>query len=216
MNGQYSTDANLRGRFIGAHIVFHAMSVGSFYKFLPLFFVNLGGRRYNCVKACLVISCWLRYLRSWVLCLACRRDINKGIGVDNMHYLNDGLWKVCHCKMFTLSIAMTKIAALLLRNALIKIAASLMHCHAKAFLITFGCPSYNVLWALAVFNLSPCFADGTSRLRILKTNCDNIKKKWSIYIMVSSMWCGFSCLKESYVYPIFIYLFCLCMWSDHL
>lgn len=111
---------------------------------------------------------------------------------------------------------MTKIAALLLRNALIKIAASLMHCHAKAFLITFGCPTYNVLWALAFFNLSPCFADGTSRLRILKINCDNIKKKWSIYIMVSSMWCGFSCLKESYVYPIFIYLFCLCMWSDHL
>jgi hypothetical protein len=25
----------------------------------------------------------------------CRRSINKGIGVDNMHYLNDGLWKVC-------------------------------------------------------------------------------------------------------------------------
>ena len=24
----------------------------------------------------------------------CRRTINKGIGVDNMHYLNDGLWKV--------------------------------------------------------------------------------------------------------------------------
>lgn len=23
-----------------------------------------------------------------------RRAINKGIGVDNMHYLNDGLWKV--------------------------------------------------------------------------------------------------------------------------
>ncbi|XP_057770576.1 uncharacterized protein LOC130990371 isoform X1 [Salvia miltiorrhiza] len=23
------------------------------------------------------------------------RSINKGIGVDNMHYLNDGLWKVC-------------------------------------------------------------------------------------------------------------------------
>lgn len=44
MNGQYSTDANLRGRFIVAHIVVHAMSVGSFYKFLPFFFVNLGGR----------------------------------------------------------------------------------------------------------------------------------------------------------------------------
>lgn len=26
--------------------------------------------------------------------LKCRRNINKGIGVDNMHYLNDGLWKV--------------------------------------------------------------------------------------------------------------------------
>jgi hypothetical protein len=25
----------------------------------------------------------------------CRRSNNKGIGVDNMHYLNDGLWKVC-------------------------------------------------------------------------------------------------------------------------
>lgn len=25
----------------------------------------------------------------------CRKSINKGIGVDNMHYLNDGLWKVC-------------------------------------------------------------------------------------------------------------------------
>ncbi|CAN6575737.1 unnamed protein product [Malus baccata var. baccata] len=24
------------------------------------------------------------------------RDINKGIGVDNMHYLNDGLWKMEH------------------------------------------------------------------------------------------------------------------------
>ena len=24
----------------------------------------------------------------------CRRAVNKGIGVDNMHYLNDGLWKV--------------------------------------------------------------------------------------------------------------------------
>jgi PUA domain protein len=23
------------------------------------------------------------------------KSINKGIGVDNMHYLNDGLWKVC-------------------------------------------------------------------------------------------------------------------------
>lgn len=23
-----------------------------------------------------------------------RKAINKGIGVDNMHYLNDGLWKV--------------------------------------------------------------------------------------------------------------------------
>ena len=22
------------------------------------------------------------------------RDINKGIGVDNVHYLNDGLWKM--------------------------------------------------------------------------------------------------------------------------
>uniref|UniRef100_A0A453GUY2 Uncharacterized protein n=1 Tax=Aegilops tauschii subsp. strangulata TaxID=200361 RepID=A0A453GUY2_AEGTS len=24
----------------------------------------------------------------------CRSTINKGIGVDNMHYLNDGLWKM--------------------------------------------------------------------------------------------------------------------------
>jgi PUA domain protein len=24
------------------------------------------------------------------------RSINKGIGVDNMHYLNDGLWKTLH------------------------------------------------------------------------------------------------------------------------
>lgn len=23
-----------------------------------------------------------------------RKAINKGIGVDNLHYLNDGLWKV--------------------------------------------------------------------------------------------------------------------------
>ena len=26
--------------------------------------------------------------------LSCSKSMNKGIGVDNMHYLNDGLWKV--------------------------------------------------------------------------------------------------------------------------
>jgi hypothetical protein len=26
--------------------------------------------------------------------ILCRAKINKGIGVDNIHYLNDGLWKV--------------------------------------------------------------------------------------------------------------------------
>lgn len=41
--------------------------------------------------------------RLWFLCYAgshsevlliFRKSINKGIGVDNLHYLNDGLWKV--------------------------------------------------------------------------------------------------------------------------
>ena len=29
-----------------------------------------------------------------VCCVVDSKSINKGIGVDNMHYLNDGLWKV--------------------------------------------------------------------------------------------------------------------------
>lgn len=33
--------------------------------------------------------CWMMYFAC-----CCSSSINKGIGVDNMHYLNDGLWKV--------------------------------------------------------------------------------------------------------------------------
>lgn len=43
-------------------------------------------------------------IHKWILCLwgYCRKAINKGIGVDNMHYLNDGLWKVLLLLFFIL------------------------------------------------------------------------------------------------------------------
>lgn len=67
----------------------------------------------SCKK--LLLICWLKSQKKFyslhfifcslqfqVLCLwsmhllkCCSRTVNKGIGVDNMHYLNDGLWKVC-------------------------------------------------------------------------------------------------------------------------
>lgn len=38
------------------------------------------------------LRCMYQHLKNHVH--LCRKAINKGIGVDNMHYLNDGLWKV--------------------------------------------------------------------------------------------------------------------------
>lgn len=138
--------------------------------------------------------------------MAYRRDLNKGIGVDNMHYLNDGLWKVCYCPILTLkflSIAFIFIVIIIQANHKdhwgIVMPSSLVDSNwfkwsdnacnhwgivKPKHLFLRRCCGCSDLMACNHWRWSTifCLADGASRLRILATNYAVIKKKGRLYL----------------------------------
>ena len=39
-----------------------------------------------------LLVCDTAHVANVITSISCSRKVNKGIGMDNMHYLNDGLW----------------------------------------------------------------------------------------------------------------------------